>query len=132
MSDDKNKVAIYHSLGKCKIQLAVKDPLIVLILLSSIKKRSNVSKKFFNSAIELMEMPSIIWDWSVENLRTLQLSKLLDISLMLSNFLNTQNNFLYLSKEVFVIEKSMSWKILLKIFLELVISKKMILLHILT
>jgi len=29
MSDDKSKVAIYHSLGKCKMQLAHKDPLIV-------------------------------------------------------------------------------------------------------
>ena len=29
MSDDKNKLAIYHSLGKCKMQLALKDPLIV-------------------------------------------------------------------------------------------------------
>ena len=32
MSDEKSKQAIYHSLGKCKIQLATKDPLIVKLL----------------------------------------------------------------------------------------------------
>ena len=31
ISDDKNKVTFYNSLGKCKMQLALKDSLLVLI-----------------------------------------------------------------------------------------------------
>jgi tetratricopeptide (TPR) repeat protein len=38
MSDDKNKGPFYQSLGKCKMQLALKDPIVVPIPLRSMNK----------------------------------------------------------------------------------------------
>ena len=46
MSDEKSKVVFYHSLGKCKVQLAQKDPIVVKNYLFSMNKLSNASKKF--------------------------------------------------------------------------------------
>jgi tetratricopeptide (TPR) repeat protein len=46
MSDEKSKVLFYHSLGKCKVQLAIKDPIIVRLLLFSMKRQSSASKKY--------------------------------------------------------------------------------------
>lgn len=55
ISDDKSKAVFYNSLGKCKMAMAAKDSNMVKILLFSSNKQSSASKRFWNSAIELME-----------------------------------------------------------------------------
>jgi tetratricopeptide (TPR) repeat protein len=72
MSDDKSKLLFYSSLGKCKMQLALKDPVHVPPLSFSTKKPSNASKKFWNSATERMEKPSSTWESFTGRLRITQ------------------------------------------------------------
>jgi hypothetical protein len=45
VSDDKSKPLFYNSLGKCKMQLALKDSAIVNFILLSTKRLSNVLKR---------------------------------------------------------------------------------------
>ena len=54
ISDDKNKIIFYNSLGKCKMAMAQKDSSFVNFSRFSSNKLLNASKKFWNSAIELM------------------------------------------------------------------------------
>jgi len=58
ISDDKNKIIFYNSLGKCKMAMAQKDPSFVSFFLFSFNKLLNASKKCWNSAIEQMDKPS--------------------------------------------------------------------------
>lgn len=58
VSDDKSKPLFYNSLGKCKMQLALKDPAIVHLILFSMKRPSNALKRSYSSAIEAMERRS--------------------------------------------------------------------------
>ena len=64
MSEEKSKGPFYHSLGKCKIQLAQKDPIIVLTFLFSMKRPSSAFRKSWTSAAELTGKPSSTWAWS--------------------------------------------------------------------